>query len=413
MKISKTQLIYLGLILCILLQNSFFHLINPSSTMTLLLLLDIAVLFLLSLTTRAYGAGKYLNKYLLMVIIVVIIPQTIYAITLGETVNGYIDVIRGPFSLFLALPVLVLMVRKNSIEYLLDKVAFLTTISLAILLANSFALNNMGVSLLPFDYFQMPLIKRGDWVRILLISDFLSFTSIYSFCKVLKGKKNRGLFLFSFIICFLSEIYIEQSRVMIMAIAASCLIVFSQTLKRNKIWFYFLAIIFVIIGLFGDWFSSVFEIFSVENEGLGVSTLTRINEISYAIQLIKEHPFMGTGMVHDYYFIVYTNGFSYEYNHTDIGILGCISYIGLIGTIVYFVAPYIRCLKTIKFYSNKNNDSLEYSFMLGILIYVTITALTILIIDNARIFVWPFILAVFEFCRYQYVKNQVNVEGMK
>lgn len=399
LSVSKNRIMYILLCICILLQNRFFHIINPSSTITLLLVAGILLLFMWSITVRAGGATKYLKRYIISVVLIVIIPQSIYAFSLGETMDGYIDVMRGPICLLLSIPVLVFMVKDGSIERVWNMVTTLTVISLSLLMINMFFLNNMGNSILPFDYFQAPDIKRGGWYRILLISDFLSTSAIYMFCKFIYEKRNNIKYFIAFIVCIISEIYIEQSRMIVMSIVAACIVVYAQSLKKNKKWFYFAAVIFVFVGVYGDWFSSFFSSFSVDNSGLGISTLTRFNEISYAFQLIKQHPLMGTGMVHDYYFIVNGEGLIYQFDHTDIGLLGCFTYIGIAGTLVYFIFPYIRCIKTLKKYEKYNRTDLNFKFMLGIFVYITVTAVTILITDNARIFAWPFILAFFEFCR--------------
>ena len=410
MKISKIKLYSLLLIFCILFQNRFFHIMNASMSLTICLITSIVVLFVLALTDKFNNYCRYLYGYYTTLIIILIIPQSIYAFSQGETLDGYIDVVRGIISVLLAVPVLKIFLRKDGMKSVLDIIAILTTVTLSLLIINSFTLNNFGLQVFPFDYYQMPDIRRGNWIRIYLISDFTAFVAIYSFCRLLKKETRTVWYLLSFVICLGAEIYVEQSRMIYMAIIASCVITYTRILKRGRPVFYFIAVILVIIGMFGGWFDAFFSSFSINNDGLGISTKIRINEFQYAITLISEHPILGTGMVSDYLFDVVNNGFRFEFNHTDIGILGSVTYIGLVGTFVLFIRPYIRLIKTITRFPVIKQNSFEFCFGLGLIAYITITSMTVLVTDNARIFVWPFIIAVFEFMRIKTTNRVISNE---
>lgn len=410
MKISITKLYSVLLFICILCQNRFFHILNASMGLTVCLIVTIIALFVLALTDKYNNCCCYLYGYYIALTLVLIIPQSIYAFSQGETLEGYIDVIRGIINVLLAVPVFKLFLRKGGMKSTLDMITILTTITLGLLLINSFALNNFSLQVFPFDYYQMPDIRRGSWIRIYLISDFTAFVAIYSFCRLLKKETRTVWYLLSLVICLGSAIYVEQSRMAYMAIIVSCIIAYTRILKKWRPVFYFIAGILLIIGMFGGWFDAFFNSFSINNDGLGISTKIRINEFQYAITLISEHPILGTGMVSDYLFDVVNNGFRFEFNHTDIGILGSVTYIGLVGTFVLFIRPYIRLIKTLTQFPVIKQNSFEFCFALGLIVYITITSMTILVTDNARIFVWPFIIAVFEFMRIKTTNRVISNE---
>ena len=406
--VKKISILYILLAASILLQNLFFHVVNPTSTTTLLLILDIFIMFGMSCCMKKNRECNYLYRYILLVFIVVLLPQTIYGFSQGQTMNEYIDVIKGPIYILLSVPVLKLFMDDKEIDRVVDMIALFTVISLAILLLNSVVLNNVGRSLLPFDYFQMPPNGRNHRLRLLLISDFLSFVSIYSFANFIK--KRRLWSALCFAICLGAEFYIEQTRVIEMSIIAACVIIFSLSInkKRYKYLLYIVASFLLIYGFFSACFGEFFDSFSVQNSTTGVSTLYRTIEWKAAWNLIAEHPFLGTGMVRNYRFSVNPTGVPVMFDHTDIGIIGTITYIGLIGTIVLFVAPYVRCFKTFVQVPNKFRHDRDFYFYTGLYIYVTVTAVTIIITDNSRIFAWPFILAVEEFIRKKYIYGECS-----
>lgn len=405
MRINRFSLRYTLLIMCILLQGLFFHIISPSSLMTMLLLGSIIALWGLSFTIGYNKECIFINRYLLGVFIVVVIPHTMYGIVLGQSLNDYIDVMKGMVYILLATPVLKMLLYEKSLDKIFNMITLLTTISLVLLIVNSFFLNEFGTSLFPFEYFQMPATGRNSRLRLLLISDFLSFVVIYSFCNLFFRKsKKKLLFLFSLITAFTAEIYIEQTRMIVMALIASCMLVFTLWLKRKRYKFplYLLVIFLVIYGVYDNWFSGLFASFSIDNSSTGVSTLYRTIELTYASQLIMEHPILGTGMVKDYLIPVYMQGHLVMFDHTDIGLIGCVTYIGILGASILFIWPFVRFTMYIYKVPKKLRYSRDYFLLCGLLTYIALTSLTILITDNARIFVWPFIIAIFEFCRCRY-----------
>jgi len=400
--VNKYNLMYYLLIVAVLLQGLFFHIVNPTRLTTILLMIDIFVLFMISMSLGYKVESQFLNRYIFAVILLVLVPQTLYGFNLGQNIDDYIDVIKGLIYLFISVPVLKLFLKNRQTDKLLNTITILTTISLLILLINSYTLNEYRISVLPFDYFKMPSTFRGNRIRLYLISDFLSFISIYSFSNILHSK-NKINFIFPFVIAIIAEIYIEQTRMILISISASCLIM-STFWIQNRIRRLILSIITILVIIFGyylEWFNFAFNTFSISNQNLGVSTLYRTIELRYAIKQIVEHPLLGTGMIKNRYIPVSMDGVEIIFDHTDIGLLGSISYIGLIGFFVLFLWPYIRCLKIVKIVPKGEKISRDYIFILGLFTYISLTSLTIIITDNARIFVWPFILAIFEFYKYQ------------
>lgn len=407
--LNKYKLLHVLLVLCILSQNLFFHIINPSSTMTMLLLADIFLLWAVALSMGYCKECRFINKYIIAIMVCILIPQTIYGSFLGQTVNEYIDAVKGLTYIFLAIPVLKLFLRENGIDKVLNMITFFTVISLGILFINSFALNKLGTSLLPFDYFQMPSTGRNDRLRLFLISDFLSFVAIYAFSNLFhKNSKKKLFYITAFAVTVGAEMYIEQTRMILMSIMVSCVIIFTLWVqkKQYKVLLYILAVALIGYGLIDNWFVGLFSSFSVSDSSTGVSTIYRTIELRYAGQMILENPILGTGMVSDYLIPVTMSGNYVMFDHTDIGLIGSITYIGFIGTAVLFIVPYIRFFKCVLRMPASKRKTRDYYFISGLLTFITVTSLTILITDNARIFVWPFILAVFEYCRSKYYSNR-------
>jgi len=375
----------------------------------MLLLADIFLLWAVALSLGYCKECQFINKYIMAIMVCILIPQTIYGVFLGQNVNEYIDVVRRLTYILLAIPVLKLFLRDNGIDRVLNMITFYTVISLGILLVNSFALNKLGTSLLPFDYFQMPSSGRNYRLRLFLISDLLSFVAIYAFSNIFhKNSKNRLLYITAFAVTVGAEMYIEQTRMILMSIMASCVIIYTLWVqkKRYKVLLYILAVVLIGYGLIDNWFVGLFSSFSVSDSSTGVSTIIRMIESRYAGQLILQNPILGTGMVSNYLIPVSMSGYYVMFDHTDIGLLGSITYIGFIGTAVLFIVPYIRFFKCVLRMPASKRKTRDYYFISGLLTYITVTSLTILITDNARLFVWPFTLAVFEYCQSKYFSNR-------
>ena len=126
----------------------------------------------------------------------------------------------------------------------------------------------------------------------------------------------------------------------------------------------------------------------------------RIAGMSYAIEQFISNPFTGYGMnLSD--FVINHSGIQFLYSHKDIGIIGTLGRLGVfyfgvyIIPMIYYGGVLIGILKEVE----KQYTRQEYSFLIGLYVYLLFTTISLLVTDSVRIYAWPFYLALFEFYR--------------
>nr|WP_304442629.1 hypothetical protein [uncultured Acetatifactor sp.] len=410
-RFTERKMLFVLLLFSVLINNGFFHIINSTSKILDMLQMAVFVIAFMVILRMRNNNGKIVHdtkvSFLYSIYIVFFVGfQFFYCCIINHASvlefagNGgaaYIYVFYFPV-------ILTYFFVESGTEKLLNKIAVITMILLTIVVVNTFFRNKIGESLLPFSYYTETLGTRNGRIRIWDLSVFMGIMAVYSFYKffVARRRKDRGLSLYLLGLIFISVIYIEQTRMELLALLFTLTIMFMVQIKRKRIRMtiyifgipLFICCLFIYIP-----HSSLFQSFSTSGQ-YGLQTSVRIAGISYAIEQFISNPFTGYGMnLSD--FVINHSGIQFLYSHKDIGIIGTLGRLGVfyfgvyIIPMIYYGGVLIGILKEVE----KQYTRQEYSFLIGLYVYLLFTTISLLVTDSVRIYAWPFYLALFEFYR--------------
>lgn len=406
MKVRISKIETLLVLLCILFQCSFFHLV-PANYMARLMTIFIIVTWVVSMIISRLKS--YANIYILNVVIFVFILQGLYTIFSGkQSLSDYCSAIYLMLAVLLFKPILDIFKRENTINNLLDSICFLMIIYMTIIIVNALTRNLSGMPLISNTYFLQVAGTRNGRMRLTLFSPFTLLIPIYAFGRLLGGSR-KILHFFALILTSIALVYVEQTRMMEATFVITCILMISLKISniKYKIIIYLICIA-ILVGslLFGNlsFYSNAFiQSFSTKSGENSVSTLNRIYEIQIAFHDWIKNPIFGTGILNKYKIEKIYNGYRLLYNHTDLGLYGMISYMG-ISSVFLFIIPVNRYIKMAFRIPKKKRSCTECYIYIGILSYIVVSSVTIIITDNVRIFAWPFALAILEFYK-EYLKD--------
>lgn len=298
----------------------------------------------------------------------------------------------------LTIPLIYIFVINDSVKKIMDGILVIVTITLGLMLLYAFFNNWQKIELFNINIYAKTSMRNGR-LRMWDLSSIEGLAIIYGAYRVSCDKRNKLLYLFQVIVCIFSLIYVEQTRMMLIALTIS--ITFMVFLKPYKT-------IDGILGKYGILFLSgvlgcLFVIPRlITSFGKGVSISYRLIEIQYVYNLLHNIGIFGMGMISRrlqrqlFYYGIYSN-VSLE----DIGIIGYSAQVGIWGIALYFL-PMLR-MAWVLLHGEKNDLKI---FLWSIYSYLLITSATLLVLDSQRILMWPFCLALFEFYNMKYNKRK-------
>lgn len=398
MKLKKSEISNIFIILAILFQCCFFHLVPISSNMTYGMLFSAAIAYLLSMKDKTNV--KYADKYLIRVFVFVFLLQGAYTIISGkQSLIDFVTVITPMLAIILFRPLLRMINRDNSVDRLIDIIVFITAVYMAVVIVNVIFRNATGQPIIKTEFYLYDSGYRNGRLRIMLISPFLLLAPICAFYKIIAEEGKKLKYIISFLVLVIGVFYVEQTRMNQIILVVCCALMYSTKIKNKRIKYiiYFLSFVLFIIGYLLGYSNDFLSSFSVTNQDYGVSTIYRMYEYTHALNNIKMSPLFGEGLISNYLQKVSYGGYSFSYNHTDIGLIGTLSYLG-ISAIPLVIMPLYRYIKKYFAINRKNRGASIYVLFVGIMVYFILTQITLSITDSVRIFAWPFVLALLEHC---------------
>lgn len=346
---------------------------------------------------------KYLYLYTAIIILFLVV-QGLYTLMKydAQTLMSFLQSSQGYLWIGLSIPLFILFNACVGMDSVLDTVKNLVWVTLIILIVAALAYNFLGLALFNVAKYKEFLLRNGR-LRLWDLSSLEGLAIIWTFYEFLYKEKKKVWNIFFLAMMMLALFYVEQTRMMQVAVIVSIVLMYifkkndSKNAKANKFLLIFFTVIFILAtGSIGEFWAT----FSV-NGANGSSTRIRMDEIVYAIELFIDNPVNGVGImptsVRDLY-INYTGAGKFGY--TDIGIIGSMAQMGMWTLIVYCI-PVLRFFYILLKVRNEKNKY-YFPFLTGLFSFVIITSGTLLIINQSRIFMWPFCIAIFEYCYYCY-----------
>lgn len=391
----KTLIFELLFLLVVFCENDGMRLFRFSGfTYNLFILIFVGIMVLIAIVRKYYFPKKktFILYYLIM-IVGFILFEYIYTSLLyrDQTLYKFLSFAKSYMLVFM-IPIVLFLFEKKGVEQIFEALAFLTTISLALISIHALVFNLTNISILNIDlYFN--IATRNSRLRLLDITCLEGLTFIFCWWKILFGEK-KILHFIELSICLFAQFYLEQTRMI--QITMLSVMFFMYLIKNEKnAWKFVLKLFTVVSGLIIGAYILDYYIssFSSLGEHAG-STTIRLMEIEFAAMTIKKMPLFGIGMIHkELQAKYYYRGIYSRVGLTDIGVLGYTVKAGLLWIIPIYIVPLVRFVKIYKRTEDQKHKMLEAA----LIVYLLITSLTIVVLDEVRFLMWPICIAYFEY----------------
>lgn len=394
-------------------ENQFFRLMPIDAGFTKILLIAVicaSVLFVVAAT--ALKQMKVDTNFILLYLACItlfVLAQFCYSMLKyrEQTVVSYFQMSQSYLWIFVMVPILYLFTKKTGMIRLLEIIKWIVACALLLHLLHAVIYNVSGQELLQIDFYK-ELLSRNGRLRVWDLCSMEALAIIWCFYQILTNNSTRTKNIVLLVIMMGALYYLEQSRMMQICLIASMAIMY--VLKRDnrmssKIVKVIVVVAVAIFILISGIIEQLYASFSVTGE-FGSSTYIRLDEMKYAMQLIIRNPINGAGLVSteaiERYIRYYGRG---SYGYTDIGILGVFGQIGLLWTTLIYIWPMCRAWNVArKAYKRKNE---MYPFLTALFMFLLLSSGTLFVLNLPRIFMWPWCIAIFEYCGYCIRKNEM------
>ena len=307
-----------------------------------------------------------------------------------------------------ALPIVIFLKDIEGFHVFARKINWILLIWLVLVMLQGILYNASGILMLDFkSYFVGDVATRNNQLRM-TIGGLANVMILYDFdVWFTKKVKKTGLPFIVFCIGIIDALFVQQTRVYIISIAAGMaitLLVGSKG-KKNKIRNIVILLFVVVILIFSNSISNLLASFSVNSE-LGGSTENRLREIYYYWNYFWQHPLIGMGGLSDAVESAYKNivhGALGWFYLDDIGYIGMLANGGFLVSSILFIFLG-RSIKIIKMFVKKHLVT-KYSYFISIIIFVVISDITLAHFLTQKVnLILPIILALGELI-YAYEGN--------
>ncbi len=402
MKIHQSYLIHYGIIFSILLNNHFFHLID-SNILSYIQIIIIVILNIIAFVQYKKEKNNIV-KYELFVFINIICLQFVAECIIREkSFAGFISSITVYSYIFLLFPLYVQYKNYCDFMKLVKTIVFITFINLGIASFISVLYTHFNYPI-TINYYKTVASIRNNRLRLSDLDIFwgMGFSYILSSLHIWKTKDNtikKLLYAFTFLYaCF----YVQQTRVIELVFIIMIFVTVFLRCKNSKYkHLYAICLIIIIVLILPSQYMHIktlfHDSFSVHGSK-ATSTIMRIEEVKYAIDLIKKYFLYGYGVTNPKFENAITityKGVKYiqTYSHVDIGIIGSVAMLG-ISYLIFYLVPLFKFYSVLK--NSKNKVCLDDTiFAYCIFVFLLCTSFTIVVTDGSRIYAWPFYLCFF------------------
>ena len=394
-QLSKKNILTYGILLGILFLYKFMNLPIMIEYRSEMVLVGNSIMLALPLLLYKdiIEIGKrytFLKMFLIYVafsqIIICIYSMYIYHQTLFD-----MFVCMGSYFILLLSMLLIIGMEKYGTFSFLRPFYIFSVLYMNLLIANAFLANSTGLYLLASR-----LAAKNERVRTEAGSLFVVVMLII-FWIILVGYAEFKHYVV-FILGIFLEIYVEQTRIYELALFFAFLFMWicnraNTESKFKKIVLLFLAaILFYVLGLHQE----IIESFSLDptiNPSYA-SSLARINAIDYFSGYLKANPLIGMGWVrpkNDTLALIFA-GPNQTAFFDDLGFLGQIFRQGILGGVIYVIF-----IVRLFFVINKLPSNSKYkNLVIGILVYILVSAISLNCFDGQRILGTAFLIAIVE-----------------
>lgn len=223
---------------------------------------------------------------------------------------------------------------------------------------------------------------------------------LYNF-DIILGKKEKKTILpcVVFVLGFLDVIFVQQTRMQIIALFCGLIMILllGRKSKKQKIVSCVVLLFALLILLNTNYISQFVNSFSTTGEESG-STIIRLQEIEYYLDVFRKNIIFGLGGLSDAVGLYYSNLVHSSlgiYFLDDIGYLGTVANGGIL-LLIIVLTIILRWTKIIKKVIAKKKIQ-EYSYLIAIYVYILIAWITLpFILTQKTNIALPLVMAIFE-----------------
>lgn len=409
---SKTYyLIFFLVILIFFADLQFFYALKigtlntPSNKYLILFITIVADLILAKYIQFNFNKFKFFSFFLLYICVVVLMISIKSMIIYKESFIDVFTCFHHFFIVLLTIPMFFLFERSNGFDKVFSIINSIVCISCLILLLQSI-FYKQGF-LLPGLNIEEIQIRNGN-IRI-FAGNLTSMSFMYNLSILfnVNSKKKKKKTIISCIIQSFTIITVQMSRFIIVLYVFLICCGYIIAYKKNKMKIILFFIIFI-IGISVLDFESFTNSFSI-NSSTGISTSNRIEAMNYFINQFVEHPISGIGFIRDSRFDLaqILHGATLTYYYSDVGLIGLMGEMGLLGISIYFVFLFRIIWIYIKI-KKSNVDKEKYIFLSLLLIYVISSSFTAILTNPANTILFAIVFACFEYVFFSQYKRRLS-----
>lgn len=416
MKLKYSNILFSLMILIIICECNGFRLLKLDDNVykALYLMTIIGMLFIcfihIDILKICKVSGKFIYYYS-AVVFSFLIFEYIYTTRLYgslQTAYEFANYNKCYAFVFLAIPLLYILIIHDNFEDLMSIVMLLATITLGLMLLHALFYQWYQIEFLNISIYAKKLMRNNRF-RMWDLSSLEGLAIIYGAYRIFFVKRKKIRYAIQTIICIASLVYVEQTRMMLIALAASVLVMIIMKPCKTANGILAKGMLIAIVGIVSvAWV--IPKLITSLNRGDSVSISNRLIELQFVYNILHNQGILGLGIIsYNLQSSLYNHGIYSRVFLDDIGLIGYTARAG-IWSVVLFIVPMIRMLWVL-LNAYKNEFSI---FLWSIYIYLLITSSTLFVLDSRRILMWPFCLAMFEFCNKKYNKKEYltkNIQG--
>lgn len=402
--ISVSTVIIILIITAYVFENMCFRLINIDVDVSRSISVAVSIItFFISIFSvgfkKYFSEMKFIKNYLIYIIFIFYISMFLYTnIKYNQEIIEFIKASYQYIYIFLSYPIYYILKKEGLDNRLFRYLSNIVVIGMILLITNAYLYNNYSISFL----FVNNVHRSGsNLMRVWDLSSLEAFVVLFNFYKILntKDRKEKVFCILKIIIIFSALMYVEQTRMMIIALILASFFMYLMKRRTNvkKVIITLILSISIIVMWNIGTFSAIIDLFSL-NSKYGLSTSIRLLELEHYLSIFMKNPVFGIGLVWPTisraYDLLY--GAYGTYTITDVGIFGYLASIGINALIIYGI-PSMRFIIITYRLNKEKNGSNVLILLIGLIIFLFISSFTLLVLNTSRIFIWPFYLALFEY----------------
>ncbi|MDE6844538.1 MAG: hypothetical protein K2J99_02050 [Lachnospiraceae bacterium] len=272
----------------------------------------------------------------------------------------------------------------------------LATITLSLMLLHALFYQWYQIEFLNISVYAKKLM-RNDRFRMWDLFSLEGLAIIYGMYRVLFVNRKKMRYVIQTVICVAALVYVEQTRMMLIALTVSILVMVVMKPCKTANGILAKGVLIATAGIVSTTLV-VPKLIASLNRGDSVSISNRLIEIQFVYNVLHNQGILGLGLISQrLQSNLYYHGIYSHVSLDDIGLIGYMAQVG-IWSVALFIVPMVRML-WILLNVHKNEFTI---FLWSLYIYLAITSSTLFVLNSQRILMWPFCLALFEFCYKKY-----------